>query len=56
VVTVSLSFDLAKGTWMFSHLDRSLATTSRVADLLARMTPAEDIGPRPLSARAAVVP
>ena len=56
MVTVSLSFDPAKGTWMFSHLDSSLATTSRVADLLARMTPTEVIGPRPQSARGAVVP
>jgi len=56
VVTVSLSFDLVKGTWMFSHLDSSLAATSRVADLLARTTPAEDLGQRPLSARVAVVP
>jgi hypothetical protein len=55
-VTVSLSFDLVKGDAMFSFRDSSLATADRVADLLARMTPAEDIGPRPLSARAAVVP
>ena len=41
---------------MFSHLDSSLAAVCRVADLPARMTPAEDLGPRLLSTRVAVVP
>jgi beta-glucosidase len=43
-VTVSLSFDLVKGDAMFSYRDSSLATADRVADLLARMRPAEKVG------------
>ena len=43
-MTVSLSFDLVKGDAVLSYRDSCLATTDRVADLLARMTLAEKVG------------
>lgn len=44
MVTVSLSFDLVKGDVVFSYRDSGLATADHVAELRARMTPAEKVG------------